>query len=132
MQKQVQKILPANGHEQKQTSDDPDSYREKRVFCFCSSPFFAGTQALKFFPLAFAPALRFCHALCARFLFFVPCGAMEKSTQPTSACTGLWPPLSLAGGQWWRPCPLFVRALFRARLPRTPTRLARARWLTHV
>lgn len=27
---------------------------------------------------------------------------------------------------------LFVRALYRARLPRTPTRLARARLLTHV
>lgn len=27
---------------------------------------------------------------------------------------------------------LFVRALFLARLPRTPTRLARARLLTHV
>src|SRR5258706_917864 len=32
---------------------------------------------------------------------------------------GLRPALYFAGGNRWRPCPLFVRALYRAWLPRT-------------
>jgi hypothetical protein len=57
---------------------------------------------------------------------------MEKSTQPKKCLHGLVAALVPCGGnKEAATAPLWVRALYRARLPRTPTRLARARLLTH-
>lgn len=90
-----------------------------------------------FFSTAFT--IRFCHALCPSLLiifywlrFALPMTKVQLlHKQPCSRGHGR--PYFFAGGKAVAGlCPLFVRALYRAWLPRTPTRQARARMVLTV
>jgi hypothetical protein len=78
----------------------------------------------------FHTAFHACHACCSSdslIIFLFPAGLRSNFTQTKSSCTVYGRLCPLRGKAVAAIALLFVRALFRGRLPRTPTRLPRAR-----
>ncbi|MFM7856393.1 MAG: hypothetical protein ACKO96_31855 [Flammeovirgaceae bacterium] len=97
----------------------------------CHTAIFADTRSIFFQPLPF-PLLS-CLVQLGRFDFiFFPAGLRTKLTSQLVLARSMAALVPCGGKAVAATAPLFVRALYRARLPRTPTRLARARLLTHV
>lgn len=98
---------------------------------FNTPPSLPDAQSI-FFLNAFVPLLS-CLVYLGRFDFiFYPAGLWTKLTSQLVLARSLAALFFCGGNKEAAKALLFVRALFLARLPRTPTRLARARLVLHM